>query len=195
MRERMEIVFVTTAVGDLQPDEELLCAFSCWKVVAVGTLVSMAAARAAGIRVATCPYVVFTEEHCFPEDTWAQAIVNAFENHHADVVGPVVGNANPQFALSWANLCVEYGHWIAPHPGGLMDHLPGHNSAYRSSQLMDLGEKSRGSHRIGVRAAPALACTRPPALAGTGRLCLPREYDQALVPPPGRVRLSAAMGQ
>jgi hypothetical protein len=140
MRERMEIVFVTTALVELEPDEELLSVLSGWKAAPVGRLVSMAAARAAGVRAASCAFIVFTEEHCFPEDAWAQAIVDAFENHRADVVGPVMGNANPKLALSWANLCIEYGHWMAPHPGGLMDHLTGHNSAYRRSQLLALGD-------------------------------------------------------
>ena len=138
MRERMEIVFVTTTLAELEPDENLLNVFSCWKAVPVGRLVSMAASRAAGVRAASCAYIVFTEQHCFPEDTWAQAIVDSFENHRADVVGPVMENANPKLSLSWTNLCIEYGHWMAPHPGGLMDHLPGHNSAYCRDQLLAL---------------------------------------------------------
>jgi Glycosyl transferase family 2 len=141
MRARMEIVFVTTSLAELEPDEELLTAFSSWKAIELGPLVSMAASRAAGVRAASCPYIVFTEEHCFPEPGWAQAIVDAFEKQNADVVGPVIGNANPALGLSWANLCVEYGHWLAPHAGGLMDHLPGHNSAYHRDQLLALGEE------------------------------------------------------
>ena len=140
MRERMEIVFVTTTVEDLQPDEEWLSVFASWKGVPIGRLVSMPAARAAGTRAASCPYIAFTEQHCFPDEGWAQAIVDAFEAHRADVVGPVLGNANPGLALSRVNLCIEYGHWMAPHRGGLIDHLPGHNSAYRRDLLLALGD-------------------------------------------------------
>ena len=140
IRDRMEIVFVTTAVVDLDPDENLLAGFASWKAAALGQLVSMAAARSAGIRAASCRYIVFTEEHCFPEETWAQAIVDAFERQAADAVGSLMGNANPELPLSWINLCREYGHWMAPHPGGLADHLPGHNSAYRRDLLLALGD-------------------------------------------------------
>jgi hypothetical protein len=133
---RIEIVFVTTALAHLQPDKELLSHFARWKAVAVGPLTSMAAARAAGVHAATCPYVAFTEEHCFPEPGWAEAILEAFEHHRADAVGPVIENANPALSLSWANLFTEYGLWMAPHPGGLMNHLPGHNSAYRRDRLL-----------------------------------------------------------
>jgi hypothetical protein len=140
MRERMEIVFVTTTLEELQADEPWMAAFASWKAVPAGKLVSMPAARAQGIRAASCPYIAFTEQHCFPDEGWAQAIVDAFEMHHADAVGPVFENANPRLALSWVNLCIEYGQWTAPHAGGLMDHLPGHNSAYRRDLMLTLGD-------------------------------------------------------
>jgi len=140
IRDRMEIVFVTTTLDELEADEEWLSVFASWKVVAIGALSSMATSRVAGVRAATCPYIAFTEQHCFPEDTWAAAIVDAFETRGAAAVGPVMGNANPQLARSWVNLTVEYGHWMAPHSGGWMDHLPGHNVAYRRDLLMALGD-------------------------------------------------------
>lgn len=138
--DRIEIVLVTPDVTALHPDQELLAAFACWQTVAVDAIDSMPAARAAGIRAARCPYIVFTEEHCFPGDGWGQAILDAFEKRGADVVGPVFGNGNPRLARSWAGLFTEYGRWMAPHPGGWMDHLPGHNSAYRRDQLLALGD-------------------------------------------------------
>ena len=122
-----------------EADEALLEGFSSWKAVPIDRVVSMSEARAAGVQAASCHYVAFTEDHCFPEPEWAEAIVDAFERHAANAVGPVFLNANPQFALSWSIFVQEYGEWMAPHPGGLMDHLPGHNSAYRREQLLALG--------------------------------------------------------
>ena len=87
--DRLEIVLVTTATSGLRVEEELLAGFARWKAVPVGPLVSMPAARAAGIRAASCRYIVFNEQHCFPEPGWGQAIIEAFEKRAADVVGPV----------------------------------------------------------------------------------------------------------
>ena len=39
---------------------------------------------------------------------------------------------------------------MAPHPGGLLDHLPGHNSAYRRDQLLALGKGARACDRVEV---------------------------------------------
>jgi hypothetical protein len=136
--DRIEIVIVTPAIAFLHVDEALLSGFASWKAVPVAAAVSMSEARAAGVCAASCPYVVFTEDHCFPEPEWAAAIVDAFERHAADAVGPVLVNANPALASSWTFFILEYGHWMAPHPGGWMDHLPGHNSAYRRDQLLAL---------------------------------------------------------
>jgi hypothetical protein len=139
--ERIEIVFVTPELSDIcSAERELLEGFSSWKTVSTGPMLSMAAARETGVRAAGCDYIVFTEEHCFPENEWAQAIIHAFEREEADVVGPVFLNANPGLALSWAIFLQEYGAWAAPHTGGWMDHLPGHNSAYRREQLLALGK-------------------------------------------------------
>jgi hypothetical protein len=140
IKRQIEIVFVTTTVAELEPDEALLAGFARWIVIPVGNLESMASARAAGVRGASCPYIVFTEQHCFPEDQWAEAIVEAFDRHKADAVGPVFGNANPDLAASWANIFIEYGIWLEPHSGGLTNHLPGHNAAYRREPLLELGD-------------------------------------------------------
>src|SRR4051812_9514986 len=42
------------------------------RLVEAETAQSLSAARAAGVRVATTPLVVFTETHSFPEPGWAQ---------------------------------------------------------------------------------------------------------------------------
>lgn len=142
---RMEIVLVTPVAHAHEADAALLAGFSSWKAVIVPEVASMSEARAAGVAAASGRYIVFTEDHCFPEREWAEAIVDAFEHHGADVVGPVFLNANPQFALSWSIFLQEYADWMAPHPGGLMHHLPGHNGAYRREQLLALGANLKGA--------------------------------------------------
>ena len=41
--------------------------------------------------------------------------------------------------VSRANFLIEYGDWAAPHPGGEIDHIPGHNSTYKRAALLEYG--------------------------------------------------------
>lgn len=95
-------------------------------------------ARAAGVRAATAPVVVLAEDHSFPEPGWAAALIAAHRGPWA-AVGPVIGNANPGSLLSWVSLFINYGQWAAPHPGGVVRDLPGHNSSYKRALLLAYG--------------------------------------------------------
>jgi hypothetical protein len=94
--------------------------------------------RAAAVRAASAPVIVFAEDHCFPMDGWAEALLHAHDGSHV-AVGPVVSNANPTNVLSWADLLMGYGPWLAPGRSGEMSHLPGHNSSYKVAPLHALG--------------------------------------------------------
>jgi hypothetical protein len=135
---RMEIVIVTPRLVDLLPDESELAAFASVRLVEADVQGSSAAARASGVRAATAPIVVFTEDHSLPEPAWAEALIRAHQEAW-DVVGPAVSNANPRSAVSWANLLIEYVEWLHPAPRRLARHLPGHNSAYKRDLLLRLG--------------------------------------------------------
>ena len=82
-------------------------AFGGFRSVGIGDLALTSEARAAGIRAATSPVVVLTEDHCWPEPEWAEALLRAHRGGDT-VVGPAVVNANPHTVLSWANFLVEY---------------------------------------------------------------------------------------
>lgn len=41
--------------------------------------------------------------------------------------------------VSWANLLMAYGHWLAPTTAREMDDLPGHNSSYKRDVLRAYG--------------------------------------------------------
>jgi len=137
---RLELVLVTASQASLPPDRELLDAFAGHQVVEVGPVRSTAAARAEGIRAARAPIVALAEDHCFPEPGWAAALIEAHEAGWA-AVGPEIANANPRTMLSWANLALEYGPWMAPEASGERDHLPGHNSSYRRELLLAYGDR------------------------------------------------------
>ena len=113
-------------------------AFGGFRSVGIGDLALTSEARAAGIRAATSPVVVLTEDHCWPEPEWAEALLRAHRGGDT-VVGPAVVNANPHTVLSWANFLVEYSEWMFPCSTTTVAHLPGHNSSYTRDVLMALG--------------------------------------------------------
>src|SRR5262249_33953331 len=50
-------------------------------------------------------------------------------------------NANPGTLMSWANLFIHYGPWLAPVRGGVWPLIPGHNSAYRRDAVLAFGDR------------------------------------------------------
>jgi glycosyltransferase involved in cell wall biosynthesis len=138
VREKLEIVIVAPSEKTLNLNESELQEFSRFRVVEVGEINSHARARAIGIRHATAPIVALTEDHSYPDPSWAEALIRAHEKPWA-AVGPVMRNANPQCAISCANLLIEYGPWLDPAPSGKASHLPGHNSSYKREILLGYG--------------------------------------------------------
>ncbi len=76
--------------------------------------------------------------HCYPEPGWAVALIEAHRKGW-DVVGPVMGNANPQSLTSWASFFAGLGRWTEPAVAGEIDDLPPHNSSYKRTMLLDYG--------------------------------------------------------
>jgi Glycosyl transferase family 2 len=137
-RSRLEIVLLAPEPGRLQADEGELAGFAGVRMVEANVMRSTAEARAAGVRAATAPIVVFTEDHSLPEPAWAESLIRAHEGTWA-VVGPAVSNANPRSAVSWANLLIEYIEWLHPAAREPVRHVPGHNSAYKRDVLLRYG--------------------------------------------------------
>jgi hypothetical protein len=140
MRERLEILIVAPSAAQLELDAPALDGFYRVQIIEEGEIISTARARAAGVRRASAPIVVLVEDHSFPEPGWAEALIEAHAQPWA-AVGPAIGNANPATALSWANLLIEYLPWLVPAQGGVVDHLPGHNSSYKRDILLAYGSE------------------------------------------------------
>lgn len=140
VRERMEIVIVAPSADSLDLDEGELSEFRQFRVAETGPIRSVGPAYAAGVRAAGAPIVVLGEDHSFPQPGWAEALLRAHEGPWA-AVGPVVRNANPGSRMSWADFFMGYGPWQEPAPAGEMEHLPGHNSAYKRAILLAYGER------------------------------------------------------
>lgn len=138
-RDRMEVVIVAPGTGGIPLDTAELKDFAAVTVIDGGAMRSSTAARAAGIRAASAPVVVLTEDHSLPEPAWAEALIRAHGESWA-AVGPSVTNGNPASLTSWANFIIEYNEWLAPGAGGPVSHLPGHNSSYRRDLLLAYGD-------------------------------------------------------
>lgn len=124
----------------LQPPASDVSGFWGYQVIPVGPVTSIARANAAGVRHARAPLVALAEDHCFPEPSWAAALIAAHEGPWA-VVGPAVRNANPSTVVSWCDFVVGYGPWMDPVTAGPARFLPGHNSCYKKAVLLAYGDR------------------------------------------------------
>jgi hypothetical protein len=136
----IELLLVAPSRATLDADEADLAAFRWVRIVEVGPLGATGEVRARAVREASAPVVVFTEDHCFPDPDWAAALLARHEEPWA-AVGPVLRNANPDTLVSWADLLIAYGPWLAPGAAGAASHLPGHNSSYKVAALRDYGDR------------------------------------------------------
>jgi hypothetical protein len=138
IRDRIELVIVAPREAIDVPAGEVSM-FAGVRVVNGGAVETSNKSRCAGVRAASASFVALAEDHSFPEPDWAESLLAAHAEGYA-VVGPVVGNANPDTMVSWANLVLEYGPWFAGTGKREMDNLPGHNSSYDRSVLLSYGE-------------------------------------------------------
>ncbi len=136
---RIELVLVTPRASVEPTAIEGLTGFHSVRVVEAETRRSLASARAAGVAAAAAPVVAFSETHCFPAPDWAELLIEAHRGPWA-AVGAEFENDNPGRAASWANLYVDYGPWVAPARPGPAPDIPGHNSSYKRSLLLEYGD-------------------------------------------------------
>jgi hypothetical protein len=134
----IELVVLAPPGRPIAADDSLVSRFHSVQIVPVAFGAGSGEARATAVRLATAPIIAFAEDHCFPQDAWASALLEAYRGGHA-AVGPSVHNANPTTLVSWADLLMGYGPWLAPARSGLRDHLPGHNTSYKREPLLALG--------------------------------------------------------
>ena len=104
------------------------------QVVALPDAGSVAEANAAGALVSQAPVIAFGEDHSFPLPEWAEALLARHEEPWA-VVGPLVRNANPRTATSWADFLLGYAPFAEGGSGGEAAESPGHNSSYKRALL------------------------------------------------------------
>ncbi len=139
-RSSLELVVVAPSKALLDLEVDQLNEFACYQVVEIKKFQSIGQANASGIRQAAAPIVALAEDHCFPDPQWAENLISAHQGPWA-AVGPGVRNANPNTAVSWADLFIGYGPWLTPAPSREAAFLPGHNTSYKREILLGYGDQ------------------------------------------------------
>ncbi len=147
IRKTVSCLRAQTIVGELElligaprADDVRLCgdavaAFAACRLLSVGDLQRTGDARAALFRAATGPVVVTAEDHCYPDRDWAESLVAAHVGPWTGV-GPLVLNANPLTATSWADLLLGFGSFLARPTAVDSGSAPWHNTAYKREAVM-----------------------------------------------------------
>ena len=86
--------------------------------------------RTQGIHYATGEIVALTEDHCIFDDHWCSEIIKAHESSYP-VIGGSVENASCKRLLDWAVYFYDYGRYMLPNQGGIVDALSGNNVSYK----------------------------------------------------------------
>jgi len=134
----IELIICAPSAERVAVDAEAVHGLHSVRILEVGSMTVMGSVRARAVREAAAHVVAFAEDHCFPYPDWAEALLAAHAEPHA-AVGPAVYNANPESTISWADLLIEYGRWIAPGRRREVELLPGHNSSYKRDVLLQYG--------------------------------------------------------
>ncbi|MEO0631750.1 MAG: glycosyltransferase, partial [Planctomycetota bacterium] len=134
--DRVQLLIVApdeSTLSDL--DDEVRESFADITAVVVGPITDIDMASAEAVPHARAPFVAFLEDHAFPDSDWAERIVETFRSQRCAGVGTAIENANPGTVLSWANMLVSYGSWIAAEHPGATTNVSRHNVAFRTDVL------------------------------------------------------------
>jgi hypothetical protein len=138
---QIELVIVTPRADHFRVHEHHAAELGRITLVEVAEVRSLAVARAAGVAAASAPFVAFSEDHSFPEPTWAAALVAAHERGYAGIA-PEMKNGNPATALSWAGMFLHFGGVVERSTGFETDWpAASHNMSYRRDVLLELGDQ------------------------------------------------------
>ena len=139
--DEIELIVVATsreAVNDFRPGE--LEGFGRVEVIPVGSIRCTDKAAPKGMLRATAPVVAWIEDHVFPEANWAEEIVKVHEGPWAVVNGRMI-NANPETALSWANIFLSHRAELDPRAGEWREVFTSHNASYKKAVLETYGDE------------------------------------------------------
>ncbi|GAB5496062.1 MAG: hypothetical protein Phyf2KO_11420 [Phycisphaerales bacterium] len=133
---QLQLIAVTQHEGEIKPeDESRFTPFASHKVICVGDIDDVDRSAAMALKHAQASFMTFLEDHAFPEPEWAERIVAAAKSGPWDAVGTRIENGNPGTVLSWANMLMSYGRWVAAEHSGTTLHVARHNTTFRRATL------------------------------------------------------------
>jgi hypothetical protein len=141
-RPELEVLIVASSKEALQLDPAAVEGFFDSRVIEVGEIHSLSAAKALAVAEAKADWVVFGEDHSWPEPTWAEALIAAHREGYA-LVGPIIKNANPGSILGWTNYLACFSRWSHSGMAGQVTQTPWHNTSYLRADLMERQDNLR----------------------------------------------------
>lgn len=140
VRAEIELVIIAPTEAELGLDPAALEGFWGWQIVEVGTIDNLGPATAVGVRRARGTAVVYVEEHSYPAQGWAEALIRTHAGPWA-AVGPAITNANPDTMVSWTTFFLDFGEWVAPGEPRPAMALPAHQTSYKRAALLSFGTR------------------------------------------------------
>jgi hypothetical protein len=139
LRSETELVVVCESRAALGLDEEAVGeGAAALRIVEVGPITGLSAARAAGIRAATAPLVFVAETHAYPAEGCLEALVAAHGAGDYAAVAPVFETTDPRNPRAWANLFLAYGYMLEPVEAAR--EVPCYNCCFRRDALLKFGD-------------------------------------------------------
>jgi hypothetical protein len=137
--QQIELILAGPSRQQMQVDDRELLPFHSVQIVEIRHLQSTGQAMASAVRVAKAPYAAPAEEHDYPEPTWAETIIDLFDQGGYGAVGWSMANPNPGW-VSWAHMYGQFGPVIVPVTSREATSLSGHHAAYRRDLLLNYGD-------------------------------------------------------
>ncbi len=143
--DRIELVVVTHRGSGFEPgpETELLGGL---QVVEVDSIRDISTARVHGIERVSSPIVFLAETHCFPQEGWLDAVLEA-HRQGATYVGPRFASMNPASVVSRANFAEHYGEFSGAIPDGPRARVAGNNASFSVDAVRHLGDDLEASMR------------------------------------------------
>ena len=136
----LEVIVISPSLSLTASEEEAFRHFYSYVWIETDLETGLYDAWVRAVHESQAPIVAFGENHAFPEPEWAEALIKAHKGPWAGV-GSVIKNANPGSVNSWAQLYMTYGRWTGPVETGEAEDIPGHNSSYKRSILLEYGSE------------------------------------------------------
>jgi hypothetical protein len=130
----VELFLVTWEGWDFS---DLASGFASVTTVSFPTTSGLKEGTARAVRMATTDVVVFLEDHTRLHGNWVQRLPEIHREKGADVVGWTVMPFDRTSEASWCGYLVEYGLWGAGVNEGYSAMVPGHNTSYLRTALLE----------------------------------------------------------